>query len=84
MYAVFIATALMWAQFIYWFRVFERTTLYIRLIRQTIIDILDFGFIFLLVLLAAANLMFLLNINRNQTEENDELVFVFVDEVNIE
>ena len=73
LYAAFIAIALMWAQFIYWFRVFERTTLYIRLIRQTIIDILDFGFIFLLVLLAAANLMFLLNINRNQTEENDEL-----------
>ena len=64
LYAVLIAIFIMWGQFIYWFRLFETTTLYIRLIRQTVNDILAFGFIFLLILLSGANLVYLLNMNR--------------------
>ena len=35
---VFWAVIFMWFQFIYWFRLFDRTTLYVRLIVQTMDD----------------------------------------------
>ena len=73
MLSILAAVALMWIQFIYWFRLFETTTLYIRLIYQTIEDILAFLLIFVLVILTFSNLLYVLNTNRQQGEFGDAL-----------
>jgi len=63
---VFWAVIFMWFQFIYWFRLFDRTTLYVRLIVQTIYDMKWFFFIFVLVTMCFANAIYILNANRMQ------------------
>lgn len=55
-----IAIMLMWANLIYWFRLFETTTLYIRLITQTISDMRAFLLIFILVTMMFGNAIFIM------------------------
>ena len=45
----FFVAFLMWGQFIYWFRLFEFSTLYVRLIIQTVRDMKSFAMIFVFV-----------------------------------
>ena len=63
----------MWFQFIYWFRLFDRTTLYVRLIIQTIYDMKWFFFIFVLVTMCFANAIYILNASRMQDSFGTEL-----------
>ena len=70
---VFWAVILMWFQFIYWFRLFDRTTLYVRLITQTMRDMKWFFFIFILVTMCFANAIYILNASRMQDLFGTEL-----------
>ena len=66
---VFVAIALMWATFIYWFRLFEDTMLFIELIRKTILDVKAFVLLFVFVLGCSANLIYILNKNKFYADE---------------
>ena len=61
---VFIAVFILWWKLIYWFRLFESTSFYIRLIIDTISGIGYFFTIFLVLLLAFSNAIYILNSNR--------------------
>jgi len=63
-----IAIIFMWANLIYWFRLFENTTLYIRLIAQTIDDMKQFLLIFVLVTAMFGNAIYAMNVNRRAVE----------------
>ena len=63
----------MWFQFIYWFRLFEFSTLYVRLIIQTLRDMKWFFFIFVLFTMCFANTIYILNLNRMQGSKDEEL-----------
>ena len=69
----FIAVILMWANFIYWLRIFESKIFYFNLISQTVIDMFDFFVIFILIIFACGNAIFILNANRVQSDEGDAL-----------
>ena len=64
---------MMWFQFIYWFRLFEFSTLYVRLITQTLRDMRWFFMIFVLVTMCFANTIYLLNLNRLKESTGEEL-----------
>ena len=63
----------MWAQFIYWLRLFESTTLYVRLIIQTLKDMKMFFLIFVMITMCFANTIYILNLNRMQEAKGEEL-----------
>ena len=69
----FIAVILMWANFIFWLRIFESKIFYFNLISQTVIDMLDFFAIFILIIFACGNAIFVLNANRVQSDDGDAL-----------
>ena len=69
----FIAVILMWANFIFWIRIFESKIFYFNLISQTVIDMLDFFAIFILIIFACGNAIFVLNANRVQSDDGDAL-----------
>ena len=66
---VFVAVFILWWKLIYWFRLFESTSFYIRLILDTIAGIGYFFSIFVVLLLAFSNAIYILNINR-KTEDD--------------
>ena len=55
--------------FVNWLRVFESTVIYIRLIKQTIIDMLPFLFLYLIVTVIFSFAVLILNMNRNSGNE---------------
>jgi len=67
------AALIMWFQFIYWFRLFEFSTLYVRLITQTLKDMKWFFLIFVMVTMCFANTIYILNLNRMQESNGEEL-----------
>jgi len=69
----FVAVGLMWLNFIYWLRIFEKTTFYFDLINQTMKDMSWFFIIFVLIIFACGNAIFILNTNRVQGEAGDAL-----------
>jgi len=66
----FVAVFILWYKLIYWFRLFESTSFYIKLIVETIKSIEYFIIIFVVFLLAFSNAIFILNTNR--TDGNDD------------
>lgn len=56
-----IATLIMWWKLLYWFRLFDTTSFYIRLITETMKDISFFVIILMTFLLCFANCIYLLN-----------------------
>jgi hypothetical protein len=66
----FLAVFILWYKLIYWFRLFESTSFYIKLIVETIKGIQYFFVIFVAFLLAFSNAIFILN--KNRTDGNDE------------
>ena len=60
----FLAVILMWMNLIYWFRLFESTSFYIKLIFKTIEDIALFTIIFIFILMGFANGLYVLNTRR--------------------
>jgi len=60
----FISVMLMWVNFVYWFKIIDRMTFYFDLIQQTIEDMIWFFIIYILIILACGNMIFILNANR--------------------
>ena len=69
----FIGIGLMWSNFIYWLRIFESTTFYFDLISQTILDMLTFFIIFLLIVFACGNSLYILNASRDSEVDDNAL-----------
>ena len=64
----FVTIIFMWFNFIYWFRIFESTTFYFDLISQTIVDMSTFFVIFILIVYACGNSLYILNANRDSDD----------------
>ena len=66
----------MFTVFINWLRVFESTVIYIRLIKQTIIDMLPFFFLYLVVTIMFSFAVLILNLTRiEQKSLYDDEIF---------
>ena len=61
--------------FINWLRVFEKTVIFIRLIKQTIIDMLPFLFLYFVILIMFSLAVLILNSNRGDANSlyDDEI-----------
>ena len=55
----------MWVNFIYWLRVFTSTIIYIRLVIQTVKEMIYFLLIFFLIVTMFGNVIYILNSNRS-------------------
>ena len=55
--------------FVNWLRVFETTVIYIRLIKQTMIDMTPFFFLYVVIMIIFSFAVLILNLNRE--DEND-------------
>ena len=69
----FVAILSMWSNFIYWLRIFEPTTFYFDLIAQTMKDMSTFFIIFLLIVFACGNALYILNANRDRELKDNAL-----------
>ena len=71
-----ITVFLLWIKVFYWMRLFESTAYFINLISQTIADIKIFLYLVLIVVIAFANVFFILNNNTasNETYRQNHLV----------
>ena len=65
----FFTIFILWWKLIYWFRLFESTSFYIKLIIETIKGIGYFTIIFIVILMAFSNAIFILNKNRTEPDE---------------
>ena len=54
--------------FINWLRVFERTVIFIRLIKQTMIDMIPFAFLLFVVVGLSSFCILILNMTREKTD----------------
>ena len=68
MFLVFIAVFILWWKLIYWFRLFESTSFYIRLIIDTIKGITNFMIILFVILACFANAIYILNMRRGDDD----------------
>lgn len=70
--AAFVSVLILWWKLIYWFRLFATTSFYIKLIVETIRGIGYFTIIFIFIIGAFANAIYILDANRVAgTEESD-------------
>ena len=60
-----VAVILMWIKFFYWLRLFTETSFYVRLIKDTILDIGYFFILYVLILITFANALLILNQRRD-------------------
>jgi len=60
-----VAIILMWANAVYWLRVFTSTIIYIRLVIQTVKEMIYFLLIFFLIVTMFGNVIYILNSNRS-------------------
>ena len=65
----------MWLKVFYWFRLFNATSFYIRLITETIYDISTFLIILVAFLFMFANCIYVLNLYRKETDLEDSELF---------
>lgn len=66
-----IGMFLMWLKFFYWLRTFKATSMFIRLVVETIKDIGVFMLVFALSVVAFANILLLFSIERKNTDDTD-------------
>ena len=59
--------------FINWLRVFETTVIFIRLIKQTITDMLPFLFLYVVILTMFGFAVLILNSNRDESIYDDKI-----------
>jgi len=70
--AAFVSVLILWWKLIYWFRLFASTSFYIKLIVETIRGIGYFTIIFIFIIGAFANAIYILDANRVAgTEDSD-------------
>lgn len=67
---VCIAVLLMWIQVFYWLRLFDNTSFYYRLVRETIVDLGYFLIIFITVVLTFANILWIALTKYDIRDEN--------------
>ena len=60
------AVCLMWVNLIVWLRVFEVTTIFVRLIKDTIRDMKWFFFLYVVIVGMFASMMFIINARKNR------------------
>jgi hypothetical protein len=70
--AAFVSVLILWWKLIYWFRLFTATSFYIKLISETIRGIGYFTIIFIFILSAFANCIYILDANREPKPEGAE------------
>ena len=51
----------MWWNFIYWMRLFETTQLFIRLIKDTLWDMIPFFALYLIIIIMFTSVMYMIN-----------------------
>jgi len=56
-----IAVGLMWFKLFTWMRIYDPTAFFLRLLTETFVDVKDFFIMFLVIITAFANVMFILN-----------------------
>ena len=69
-----IATLIIWGKLLYWFRLFDKTSLYIRLLSETIIDIAAFMIILVAIICGFANCVYIVNLNRREMDEDSVII----------
>ena len=62
----------LWMKLIEWFKIFDATSFYVKLVRETIIEILSFALIFITCLAMFGTFMYFLQLN--QKENGKEIV----------
>ena len=60
------AVCLMWVNLIVWLRVFEATTIFVRLIKDTIRDMKWFAFLYLVINCMFGSMMYIINARKNR------------------
>ena len=60
-----ISCVLMWVKLFYWMRLFGNTSFYIRMVVDTIADVMIFLILVFMILFTFGNAMFILNYNRS-------------------
>jgi hypothetical protein len=65
----------MWMKTFYWMRLFGPTSFYVRLIRETIIDIGYFLILFVFILMAFGNTLLVMNSGRYGEEKIFQDIF---------
>ena len=61
-----VSVVLVWIKAYYWMRLFDSTSFYVRLIRETIHDIGNFMILFVFILLTFANVLLVLSEGRSE------------------
>ena len=56
----------LWMKLIEWFKIFDATSFYVKLVRETIIEILSFALIFITCLAMFGTFMYFLQLNQLQ------------------
>ena len=68
----------MWFRLFFWLRLFTPTAFYVRLLTETMLDITSFMIIYILIVTAFANIIYVLNLRKikldlhNGLLENDD------------
>ena len=74
-----LATLLLYVKALAWLRLFSGTSFYIRLITETINDIAFFMVIFFIFIAAFANAIYILNLKRIKSDEENLLISEYTD-----
>ena len=70
-----LISIMMWMKMLEWLRVFDSTAFFVKLIMQTMIDILPFFVIFFIFIFMFGSALYILSMNRVSEEEIVESIF---------
>ena len=60
-----IAISIMWVNLITWLKVFEATTIFIRLIKDTMYDMRWFFFLYLVIVIWFSSMLYTINVRKS-------------------
>ena len=60
-----LAICIMWVNFIAWLKVFEATTIFIRLIKDTMYDMRWFFFLYLVIVIWFSSMLYTINVRKS-------------------
>ena len=70
-----LISIMMWMKMLEWLRVFDSTAFFVKLIMQTMIDILPFFVIFFIFIFMFGSALYILSMNRDSEEEIVDSIF---------
>ena len=70
-----LISIMMWLKMLEWLRVFDSTAFFIKLILQTMVDILPFFVIFFIFIFMFGSALYILSMNRESEEEIVDSIF---------